>query len=172
MVLLASGGLTDVNFALSFWTFLTFVLLLVVLGKFAWRPILQMMETREKTIADAIEASKQERAAAEAASAEMRASLERAREESAQLVRRNQQEVAAVKAELMTAAKKESDELLQAARKTIAEEKRQAMAELRAQAVDIAIEAAGRLVQMNMDEKKQKQLVEEYLAQLPKEARV
>jgi len=38
--------------------------------------------------------------------------------------------------------------------------------------VDIAIEAAGRLVQMNMDEKKQKQLVEEYLAQLPRETRV
>jgi F-type H+-transporting ATPase subunit b len=38
--------------------------------------------------------------------------------------------------------------------------------------VDLAIEAANRLVQANMDESKQKQLVEEYLAQLPKEARV
>jgi F-type H+-transporting ATPase subunit b len=72
----------------------------------------------------------------------------------------------------MAAAKKESDDLLQAARKTIQEEKRQAIAELRAQAVDLAIEAANRLVQMNMDEKKQKQLVEEYISQLPKETRV
>ena len=38
--------------------------------------------------------------------------------------------------------------------------------------MDLAIEAANRLVQMNMDEKRQKQLVEEYLSQLPKEARV
>jgi F-type H+-transporting ATPase subunit b len=96
----------------------------------------------------------------------------KAREESAQLIRKNQQEVAAAKAELMAAAKKESDDLLQAARKTIQEEKRQAIAELRAQAVDLAIEAANRLVQMNMDEKKQKQLVEEYISQLPKETRV
>jgi len=103
---------------------------------------------------------------------EMRAALERAREESAELVRKNQQEVAAAKAELIAAAKKQSDELLAAARKTISEEKRQALAELRAQAVDIAIEAAGRLVQMNMDDGKQKQLVEEYLSQLPKETRV
>jgi F-type H+-transporting ATPase subunit b len=102
----------------------------------------------------------------------MRAALERAREESAELVRKNQQEVAAAKAELIAAAKKQSDELLAAARKTISEEKRQALAELRAQAVDIAIEAAGRLVQMNMDDGKQKQLVEEYLSQLPKETRV
>lgn len=170
MVLAAS--LTDVNFALSFWTFVTFALLIVVLGKFAWGPILQMIETREKTIAEAIESAKRERAAAEAASAEMKAALERVREESAQLLRKNQQEVAAAKTELMAAARKESDDLLAAARKTIGEEKRQAMVELRAQAVDIAIEAAGRLVQMNMDEKKQKQLVEEYLSQLPKETRV
>ena len=167
-----AAGLTDVNFALSFWTFVTFALLIVVLGKFAWGPILQMIETREKTIAEAIESAQRERAAAEAASAEMRAALERAREESAELVRRNQQEVAAAKAELMAAAKKESDDLLAAARKTIAEEKRQALAELRSQAVDIAIEAARRLVQMNMDETKQKQLVEEYLEQLPQETRV
>lgn len=167
-----AAGLTDVNFALSFWTAITFLILIVVLGKFAWKPILQMMETREKNIAEAIESAKKERAAAEAAAKEMQAALERAREESAQLLRKNQAEVAAAKAQLMAAAKKESEDLLQAARKTIEEEKRQALAELRSQAVDIAIEAAGRLVQMNMDEKKQKQLVEEYLAQLPKESRV
>jgi len=170
--MLFAAGFTDVNFALSFWTFVTFLLLIVVLGKFAWGPILQMIETREKTIADAIESAKLERAEAEKARADMLAALERAREESAQLVRRNQQEVAAAKGELMAAAKKESEELLAAARKTISEEKRQAIAELRGQAVDIAIEAASRLVQMNMDEGKQKQLVEEYLAQLPKESRV
>ncbi len=162
--MLLSASLTDVNFALSFWTALTFAILIVVLGKFAWGPILQMIETREKTIADAIEAAKRERAAAEEAAAEMRAALEKARAESAEFIRKNQQEVAA--------ARKESEELLVAARKTIAEEKRQAIAELRAQAVDLAIEAANRLVQMNMDEKKQKQLVEEYLSQLPRETRV
>jgi F-type H+-transporting ATPase subunit b len=169
---MVAAGLTDVNFALSFWTALTFLILIVVLGRFAWGPILQMLETREKTITDAIESAKRERLAAEAASAEMKAALEKARAESAEMIRRNQQEVAAAKNELMAQAKKESDELLVAARKSINEEKRQALAELRAQTVDLAIEAASRLVQMNMDENKQKQLVEEYLSQLPKEARV
>ena len=167
-----AASITDINVALSVWTAITFAILIVVLGKFAWGPILQMMETREKTIADAIESAKKERAAAEAARAEMQLALEKARAESAEMVRKNQQEVAAAKAELMAAAKKESEGLLAAARKTIQEEKRQAIAELRGQAVDIAIEAANRLVQMNMDEGKQKQLVEEYLAQLPKETRV
>ncbi len=169
--MLLAAGLTDGNFALSFWTAVTFAILIFVLGKFAWGPILQMMETREKTISEAIESAKKERAAAEAASAEMKASLEKAREESAQMIRKNQAEVAAAKVELMAAARKESDDLLQAARRTIQEEKRQALAELRSQAVDMAIEAANRLVSMNMDEKKQKQLVEEYINQLPKETR-
>ncbi len=102
----------------------------------------------------------------------MRAALEKAHAESAEFIRKNQQEVARVKAELIAAARKESDDLLAAARKTIGEEKRQAIAELRAQAVDLAIEAANRLVQINMDERKQKQLVEEYLSQLPRETRV
>jgi F-type H+-transporting ATPase subunit b len=170
--MMVAAGLTDINFALSFWTFVTFAILLVVLGKFAWGPILQMIETREKTIADAIESAKRERAAAEAAAAEMQASLQKARAEAAEMVRKNQQEVAAAKAELLARAKKESEDLLQAARKTISEEKRQALVELRAQAVDMAIEAAGRLVQTSMDQQKQKQLVEEYLSQLPKETRV
>ncbi|HUJ29008.1 MAG TPA: F0F1 ATP synthase subunit B [Myxococcales bacterium] len=167
-----AAGITDINVALSVWTAVTFAILLFVLGKFAWGPILQMIDTREKTIADAIEAAKKERAAAEAASAEMKAALEKARAESAELVRKNQQEVAAAKQELMMAARKESEELLAAARKTIAEESRQAVAELRAQAVDLAIEAANRLVQSSMDQGKQKQLVEEYLSQLPRERRV
>src|SRR5467141_3864223 len=170
--MLLAAGLTDINFALSFWTFITFALLIVVLGKFAWGPILQMIETREKTIADAPESARRERAEAEKAAAEMHAALEKARQEAAEMVRRNQQEVAAAKAESMEEARRQSEELLKQARATIEEERRAAVAELRSQVVDLAIEAAGRLLATQMDEKKQRQLVEEYLEKLPKEARV
>ncbi len=170
--MLIAGGFTDINFALSFWTAITFGLLIIVLGKFAWGPILAMIATREKTISDAIESAKLQRAEAEKASAEMRETLAKTRAETAEMVRRNHAEVAAAKAELMAAARKDSDDLLAAARRTIEEERRQTVAQLRSQVVDIAMEAAARLVSMNMDAGKQKQLVEEYLAQLPKDARV
>ena len=170
--MLIAAGLTDINVALVVWTAVTFALLIVVLGKFAWGPILQMLEMREKTISDAIESAKRERAEAEKAAKEMMAALEKARAEAAELVRRNQQEVAAAKAELMAQARKESEDLLKQARATIEEERRAAVAELRSQVVDLAIEAAGRLLATQMDEKKQRQLVEEYLEKLPKEARV
>ncbi|MFL5371020.1 MAG: F0F1 ATP synthase subunit B [Myxococcales bacterium] len=169
--MLLAAGLTDINVALVVWTVVTFGLLLIVLRRFAWRPILETIEMREKTIAESIESAKRERAEAEKAAADMRASLEKARNEAADLIRRNQAEVAAAKAELMTSARKESEALLAQARTSIEEERRAAVADLRAQVVDIAIEAAGRLLQTQMDEKKQRQLVEEYLSRLPAERR-
>ena len=169
--MLLAAGLTDINVALVVWTLVTFGLLVIVLKRFAWGPILETIETREKTINDALESAKRERAEAEKAAADMRASLEKARGEAADLIRKNQAEVAAAKTELMAAARKESESLLAQARQSIEEERRAAVADLRAQVVDIAIEAAGRLLQAQMDERKQRQLVEEYLAKLPKERR-
>jgi len=170
--MLLAAGLTDINVALVVWTLVTFGLLVIVLKRFAWGPILETIETREKTINDALESAKRERAEAEKAAADMRASLDKARGEAADLIRKNQAEVAAAKTELMAAARKESEALLVQARQSIEEERRAAVADLRSQVVDIAIEAAGRLLQVQMDEKKQRQLVEEYLAKLPQERRV
>ena len=165
------AAITDINTALSAWTIVTFVLLVIVLSRFAWKPILTMIEQRERTIREAIESAKKERAEADLAAAEMRAALEKVRAEAAELTRKTQQEVAQAKEQLMADASRQSDELLASARKTIAEERRQAVAELRAQAVDLAIAAANRLLTTQMDEKKQRVLVEEYLSKLPKEAR-
>ena len=170
MLLLAA--LTDISTALSFWTIVTFAFLLIVLGRFAWKPILATIEQREKTIAGAIESAKNARTEAEKAAADSKAALEKVRSEAAELTRKTLAEVAAAKEQLMAEARKQSDELLASARKTIAEERRQAVAELRAQTVDLAIAAAGRLLASSMDEKKQRALVEEYLAKLPKEARL
>src|SRR3989454_10664877 len=98
--MLVAAGLTDINVALVVWTTVTFALLIVVLGKFAWGPILQMIETRERTIADAIESAKRERAEAAKAAAEMRATLEKAQAEAGEVIRRNQPGGAPAKAEL------------------------------------------------------------------------
>src|SRR5258708_20479616 len=108
--MLLAASFTDPSFALSFWTAVTFALLIVVMGKFAWGPILAMLETREKTIADAIESAKRERAEAEKAATEMRLTLDKVRAEAAELTRKNQQEIAAAKAVLMEDAKKEAEE--------------------------------------------------------------
>jgi F-type H+-transporting ATPase subunit b len=164
---LAAGGITDLNPGLTLWTAITFVFLLVVLSRFAWGPIVKMLNERERTIKDAIEAAKKERAEAERLLADQKQSLAKAQKEAAELARRNQQEVEALRQELTARARKEADELVATARLQIAEEMSKAKAELKAQVADLAIDAAGRLVKANLDEKAQRQLFEEYIAGLP-----
>jgi F-type H+-transporting ATPase subunit b len=164
---LAAGSITDINPGLTLWTAITFLLLLVVLGRFAWGPIVRMLAERERNIREAIEAAKKERGEAERLLAEQREALSRAQREAAELAKRNQQEVEALRQELTTRARKEADDLVASARHQIAEETAKARSELRREVADLAVEAAGRLVRANLDDKAQRQLVEEYLAQLP-----
>jgi F-type H+-transporting ATPase subunit b len=164
---LAAGGITDINPGLTLWTGITFLVLLVVLGKFAWGPIVKMLAEREATIRDAIASAKKERAEAERLLSDQKQALAQAQREAAELARRNQQEVEALRQELTARARKEADELVATARQQIAEELSKARAELKAQVADLAIDAAGRLVKANLDEKAQRKLVEEYIAGLP-----
>jgi F-type H+-transporting ATPase subunit b len=164
---LAASDIASINPGLTLWTGITFIVLLFVLGKFAWGPIVKMLVEREATIRDAIESAKKERAEAERLLADQKQALAKATREAAELARRNQQEVEALRQELTAKARKEADDLVATARQQIAEELSKARAELKAQVADLAIDAAGRLVKANLDEKAQRKLVEEYIAQLP-----
>lgn len=164
---LAAGSLTDINPGLTLWAAITFLVLLGVLSKFAWGPIVKLLDEREKTIHEAIDSARKERAEAERMLAEQKDSLVRATREAAEIAKRNQQEVEVLRQELTARARKEADELVAGARKQIVEEKSKAVAEIRGMAVDLAIDAASRLVKSSLDEKAQRQLVEDYLKQLP-----
>ncbi len=164
---LAAGGIADINPGLTLWTAITFLVLLAVLAKFAWGPIVKMLAERERSIREAIDSAKKERAEAEKLLAAQKAVLATAQREAAELAKRNQQEVESLRQELTARARKEADDLVADARRQIAEEMTRAKAELKAQVVDLAIDAAGRLVKANLDEKSQRLLVEEYIAQLP-----
>jgi F-type H+-transporting ATPase subunit b len=166
---LAAGGITDINPGLTLWTGITFVILLLVLRRFAWGPIVSTLNERERTIREAIESAKRERAQAEKLLAEQKDGLARAQREAAEIARKNQQEVEALRQELTAKARKEAEELLADARRQISEEVVRARAELKAEVVDLAIDAAGRLVKATLDEKGQRALVQEFLAQLPAE---
>jgi F-type H+-transporting ATPase subunit b len=164
---LAAGGLTQINPGLTLWAAITFLVLLLVLSKFAWGPIVKMLDAREKTISEAIESAKKERAEAEKLLASQKESLAKATREAAEIAKRNQDEVEKLRQELTARARKEADELVASARKQIIEEKTKAAAELKGMVADLAIDAASRLVKASLDEKAQRQLVEDYLKQLP-----
>jgi F-type H+-transporting ATPase subunit b len=174
MTLLASAvtpvvaaGLMDIKPGLTLWTAITFLLLIVVLSKFAFGPIVKMLDERERTIREAIEQAKKERAEAEKLLAAQKESLIQAQRDAAELAKRNQQEVEKLRVELTARARKEADELVASARRQIQEEKTKAVAEVRGYVADLAVAGATRIVKSSLDEKAQRALVEEYLAQLP-----
>jgi F-type H+-transporting ATPase subunit b len=164
---LAAGGIADINPGLTLWTGITFLVLLVVLKKFAWRPIVSMLDEREKTIRDALDEAKRERTAAEKMMADQKAALVNAQREASELAKRSQQEVEVLRQDLTARARKEADELVAQARRQIDEERSKAIAEIKGLAADLAIDAAKKLIQVSLDEKAQRALVEDYIAKLP-----
>ena len=162
-----AAGIMELVPGLTLWVAITFLVLIVVLKKVAWGPIVRMLDERERTIRNAIDQAKKERAEAEKLLAEQKESLAQARREAADLSKKNQQEVEALRAELTARAKKEADDMIASARRTIDEEKGKAAAELKAQVADLAVAAATRIVKSSLDDKAQRALVEEYLRELP-----
>jgi F-type H+-transporting ATPase subunit b len=162
-----AASIMDLNPGLTLWTAITFLLLLVVLQKFAFGPIVKMLADREKSIKDAIEQAKKERAEAERMLAEQKQSLAAAQREAAALAQKSRQDVEQLRAELTASARKEADQLVAMARQQIVEEKSKALAELKGQVADLAIGATRRLIQSSLDEKSQRALVEDYIAKLP-----
>ncbi|HVP68092.1 MAG TPA: F0F1 ATP synthase subunit B [Anaeromyxobacteraceae bacterium] len=162
-----AAGIMDLNPGLTLWTGITFLLLIVVLSKYAFGPIVKMLDERERTIREAIEQAKKEREEAEKLAASQKEALLGAQREAAEIAKRNQQEMEAFRVQLTAQAKKEADELVASARKQIAEEKQKAVADLRSEVADLAVGAAARIVRSSLDEKAQRQLVDEYIRGLP-----
>jgi F-type H+-transporting ATPase subunit b len=162
-----AAGIMDLNPGLTLWTAITFLFLILVLSKYAFGPIVRMLDERERTIRDAIDQARKEREEAERLLAQQKDSLVKAQREASELAKRSQQEMEAFRQQLTAQARKEADDLVVTARKTIEEERVKAVAQLRAEVADLAIAAAGRIVKSGLDEKAQHQLVDEYIRDLP-----
>ncbi|PYQ13159.1 MAG: ATP synthase F0 subunit B [Acidobacteria bacterium] len=160
-------NLVQPNLGLIVWTLVTFVLLAFILRKFAWGPILGMIEEREKTIREALEESKRAREAADEALAKQKEMMTRARAEAARIVTEGQKEVEKIRSEILEKARGEASAVLEQGRKQIEFETKQAIAQLKGTVVDVALAAASKLIHASLDDAKHRQLVEEYLEELP-----
>ena len=87
-LVLASNSFTDVKPGLIIWTWITFIIVLFILRRFAWGPLLSAVEGREKNITNAIESAKRERAEAEKLLGEQKTAIASARQEAADAVRK------------------------------------------------------------------------------------
>jgi F-type H+-transporting ATPase subunit b len=162
-----ASSFVEVRPGLIFWTLVTFVLVLFVLRKAAWGPILSLVEEREKQITSSIEAAKRERAEAEKLLAEQKTAIAEARRDAQEMLRRNQQDMEKFREELMARSRKEADEFKAQAQRDIEEQKARAIAEVRAMAVDLGMDVAGKLMSERMDDARHRALAEQFVQGLP-----
>jgi F-type H+-transporting ATPase subunit b len=166
---LAAGSLTDVQPGLVFWTLITFLIVAFVLRRVAWGPLLTAVNEREKQIQSSIDAAKRERAEAEKLLTEQKTAIAAARQESAEALRKTQADMEKLREELMGKSKKEAEELKADARRTIEAERVKAIADIKNEAVNLAIQIAEKLLSEKLDDHKQRALAEQFIADLAKQ---
>jgi F-type H+-transporting ATPase subunit b len=163
----SGGGLTDIDSTLFYATLVLFALFALVLAKFAWGPLLEAIDGREKSVREGVEGAQKANAEAQALLAQHKEMLRQAGREREEMVARAKQDAEAFKNDLMTKARTEADQIVTRAKAQIEREKGQAIQELRAQVADIAVEAASKIVKSSLTPEAQKKLVSDYISSLP-----
>ena len=145
---------------LLFWTSLVFVILLVLLRKFAWKPILGAVSTREENITKALDAAKEAEQKMASLTAQNEELLKQAREERDIILREAKEDKESIVAEAKGVAQKEADRILVAANEQIANERMKAVTELKNQVGKLSLEIAEKILTTELNDKsKQEALV-------------
>jgi F-type H+-transporting ATPase subunit b len=162
----ASGNILSPNGGLMIWTLVIFGVLMFVLSKYAFRPITAAVAAREKALEDAIEQAKADRAEAANLLAEQRRLLDQSHGDAQRVIAEARGAAETVRQQLLEQAKTQQQEMLERARKEIDDERQRAIAELRREAVDLAIMGATKVIEKNLDDETNRKLVEGFLASL------
>jgi F-type H+-transporting ATPase subunit b len=164
----AGGGFTDLDTGVFWWTLVLFLLFFVILTKFGWKPLLQLMEERENDVRSSVEGAEKARNEAQALLVQHQELLREGARQREEIVKKALADAEALKADLSAKARAEADAQIQRAREQIEREKRLAIQELRGQVADLAIQAAGKIVESSLTPEAQKKLVNEFVEGLPK----
>ena len=162
-----TGGLLSPNGGVMVWTLVIFIVLLIVLSKYAFKPITKAVEDREKSLADAIEAAQRDRDESGRLLQDQRDQIESARDEAQRIIAEARAAAEQVRGKMIEQAHGETTDLLDRARREIDAERDRAIAALRLEAVDLAIAGASRVIGRNMDDQSNRQLVESFLKSVP-----
>jgi F-type H+-transporting ATPase subunit b len=149
---------------LMFWTLVIFLVLFWVLSKFAFKPILAAVQGREQALRDAMEQATADRAAAAAELAEQKRQLDAARADAQKIIADGRLTAEQMRTDLLEQTKVQQGEMLARAKRDIESEKNSAIAELRREAVDLALAGASKVIEKNLDDAQNRKLIENYLA--------
>ena len=152
---------------LLIWTIITFIVLLIVLRKVAWKPLLTALEQREDTIRNSLEEAQRARREAEQILAENQRILAEATRESVRIIEQGRVEAERLRTSITEQTQIEARRLIDDARREITRERQLAIQELKATAADLALAAAGRLLSTTVTDVEHRRLVAEFIERFP-----
>jgi F-type H+-transporting ATPase subunit b len=144
---------------------INFLILLFLLNRFLFKPVLARLDERSAKISKGLEDAETAARDRELARAEREAAVSEARKEASDMIANANKIATDTRNEILSEARAEAEKITARARDEINAEKERAMAELRAQVADLALAAAGKLVRSEMDGATQRRLVEEFLVE-------
>jgi F-type H+-transporting ATPase subunit b len=159
----------EFNPGLTFWATVTFLLLVFLLGRLAWKPILKALDEREGKIKEAIESAERAKREAEEISRKNQELVANMEKEAKQRYQEAIEKAQAERDKILAQATKQTELELSRAREEIQREKESALKELRDQVADLAIAAAGKIINASLDEARHRDLVNEFISNLPTE---
>lgn len=149
---------------LIFWQAVTFLIVLFLLGKFAWKPILSALETREHSIEEALksaEIAREEMAKLQAKNEEL---LKEARKERDSILKDAQEAATKIRDEAKLQADESANKILKDAQAEIEQQKDAAISEVKNLVADLSINIAEKVLRQELaDKKKQEGLVQDYI---------
>lgn len=150
----------DVNPGLLIWTIVSFVILLFVLKRIAWKPILGALQEREENIRLALSQAEDARVKTEKILEEQKTIVHEANEKTMKVIHEGRLAAEQTKTEIITQANQSAKSMLEAARDQISREKEVALSQIRDEVAKLAILTTEKMIDEVLDEKKRKQLIE------------
>ena len=147
-------------------TIVTFLVLLALLAKFAWRPLLQALEIRQERIRKALEDADRARQELERLHHESAKIMQQARIEAESIVTQTRADAERLREELKHKAKDEADNILRNAQQQIQLQTRQAILEIRHEVADIAVLLASKVLERNLAKEDNARLIDDTLKQI------
>ena len=151
---------------LYIWTIATFLVLLFLLHKFAWKPLLGMLAEREETIRNSLDDAEKTKVELERLQRESKEIIVETRLEAQSIIAESRLQAEKVKGEIIQEAKYQANSILQAAEKQIQSEKDQAVREIRDEVVNLSLMMASKLIKQNLTEEMNKSLIEDSLQKI------
>jgi F-type H+-transporting ATPase subunit b len=160
-----TSGLLDLNGTLVA-ELIAFVIMVAILAKYAYPPIMRAAEARQKQIEDGVRAAQEAERRLKEVQKDVEQTLAEARAQARETLNRAHQEAAAEAEELRDRGRKDAEAQVEKARGDIQAEKDRAIQELRAQVSALVVDAAGKVLGAAIDEKSHARLIEESLRQV------